>query len=373
MANTPYNDLGTQDILSAHISGLAHSVNKIENVLNMETSTATITLTPVTDQQDTSIRYRIYEGDIRNWTNFTIYRNGETVDAAEYEAQGGYGVIVFHTQQSPSDTVTAEITYIDESSTRLETIETNVSTNTTDIGTLETTVSGLQTTVSGLSTDVSTHETEITTLQQDVAALQSAPSGGVAIPLKHAPAEIVNVRPGKTLAEIGTPSSSILMAAGKIDAFPVIVERRLKVTKMKTVASYNTTSGNLILGIYKDANNQPGELISETNVFPISASTTHIEDLKQPAYLEPGVYWLARYSSTGVRLDGHPFNADVHITIESVHSMYMDGSGIPCGVRSAAQGSDLTTLPNPFPPVGSATTDTRYLARDYLGTTYALT
>lgn len=372
MAKTPYTDLSTQDILSAHISGLAHSVNKIEDVLNMKTVSVTnVTLNAVVDQQDTSIRYRIYEGSIRNWTAFTLYRNGTVVDAAEYTAQGGYGVVVFHTQQLPTDVITADITYIDASSTRLETIETNVSTNTTDIGTLETTVSGLQITVSGLSTDVSTHETEITTLQQDVAALQSAPSGGVAIPLKHAPAEIVNVRPGKTLAETGTPSSSILMVAGKIDAFPVIVERRLKITKMKTVASYNTTSGNLILGIYKDENNQPGELISQTAAFAIAASTTHIVDLTAPAYLEPGVYWLARYSSTGVRLDGHPFNADVHIILET--SQYMDGTGTPCGVRTASQGNTLTALPTTFPPVGAATTDSKYLARAYLGTTYALT
>lgn len=376
MANTPYNDLGTQDILSAHISGLAHSVNKIENVLNMKTTSTTITLNPVTDQQDTSLRYRIYEGSIRNWTKFTILRNNQIVDPAEYEAQGAFGVIVFHTQQQENDVVTAEITYIDESSTRLETIEGNVSTNSTNISTLETNVSGIESTVNDLSQDVSTHETEITQLQKDVSDLQQnsggggSGGGGIEIPLQYPPSEVFNIQPGIDKSQLD-PGENILMSAGKIDAFPIIINRRTKFTRLKIVGSLSTVASDIILGIYHDVNNMPGELIAETNVFSIGAGN-NIHSLKTEAILDPGVYWLARWSSAGIRLEGWTFNPNLLISFPPISSSYMDGSGDISGVRTASQGSSLTTLPNPMPPVGTGTSDTKYLSRSHIGPTYAL-
>jgi hypothetical protein len=41
MAKTPFKDLGSVEILSGHISGLQHALNKIEEVLNMRTNVAT--------------------------------------------------------------------------------------------------------------------------------------------------------------------------------------------------------------------------------------------------------------------------------------------------------------------------------------------
>lgn len=377
MANTPYNDLGTQDILSAHISGLAHSINKIEKVLNMKTDTATITLNPVTDQQDTSLRYRIYEGSIRNWTEFTILRNNKVVDPAEYEAQGAFGVIVFHTQQKENDVVTAKITYIVDSSKRLETIENNVSINNKSIGTLETNVSGIKSDMSTINQTLSKHDTDIKNLQNEVAGLkggggsEGGSGGGIEIPLQYPPKEVFNIRPGINISQL-TSSVNILMSAGKIDAFPIIIKRRTRFTRLKIVGGSGTPASNVILGIYNDVNNMPGELIAETNVFSIGAGN-NIHSLKTPATLDPGIYWLARWSSNSVRIDGWEFDPNLLIYLPPISSAYMDGSGDISGIRTASQGTSLTTLPNPMPPVGNGSSDTKYLSRQYIGPTYALT
>jgi conjugal transfer/entry exclusion protein len=126
MAITPYRDLKTEDILAAHISGLQHSVNKIEEVLNMKTQIViNETLYPVTDQDDPSLRYRIYEGKIRGWLDNpapVIYRNGEVVPASEYVISPGHGVVVFHQQQLSTDEISADFDCVIAESSVLEQI-----------------------------------------------------------------------------------------------------------------------------------------------------------------------------------------------------------------------------------------------------------
>ena len=39
MSKNSFNKLSSQDILSAHINGLSSAIEKIENVLDMQTST----------------------------------------------------------------------------------------------------------------------------------------------------------------------------------------------------------------------------------------------------------------------------------------------------------------------------------------------
>src|SRR5699024_11058224 len=123
MAHTPYKDLLSQDILSAHISGLAHSIIKIEKVLNMKTKKESFSLSPVNDQDDFSYHYRIYEGTNRNWLDgYIVKRDGKEVSSDEYEAQGEFGVVVFHENQTPNSNISVEATYIIPQSTKIDTI-----------------------------------------------------------------------------------------------------------------------------------------------------------------------------------------------------------------------------------------------------------
>src|SRR5690554_4885602 len=111
LSKTPYRDLSSEAILSAHISGLQHDMNKIQEVLDMRTSSVTDhELKPVNDQEDASLRYRIYEGSIRNWLDNpapSVYRNSSLVNPEEYIIEPAYGVVIFHEMQTPSDNITA--------------------------------------------------------------------------------------------------------------------------------------------------------------------------------------------------------------------------------------------------------------------------
>jgi hypothetical protein len=356
MAKTPYGDLKSEDILSAHISGLQHSVNKIEEVLNMKTQSVTgHTLVPVTDQDDPSLRYRIYEGTIRGWLDNpapVIYRNGEVVPASEYVISPGHGVVVFHSQQISTDVITADFTHVIAESTRIEGVEADISTLQTDVSTLQTNVSGLQTDVSDIQSDLSVR------------------GYGQQFPLNGSRQSWVNVMPGKTEADL-TPSDNILMAAGTIDAMPIFIETRTTISRMRVDINANSVQATMIMGIYSDVNAQPGELLASTDAFTTTTGQ-NIVPLSSPITLDVGVYWIARYQSAGVRIDGHKWNNAVHITFAPVSASLMNGSGDIVGVRTASLGTSLTSLPNPFPAVGSGASDSKYLARTDLGTIYAL-
>lgn len=68
MANTPFDDLGTEEILSTRISGIQDAVKNIEQSLNMDTEA--VSEESLTLLADTMGRYRIAEAvGKRNWLN----------------------------------------------------------------------------------------------------------------------------------------------------------------------------------------------------------------------------------------------------------------------------------------------------------------
>ncbi|MEK5205231.1 hypothetical protein NST55_28725 [Bacillus sp. FSL R10-2789] len=370
MAKTPYVDLTTEDILSAHVSGLAHSVNKIEEALNMKTKDAAgIPLKAVSNQDDVSLQYRIYEGNVRNWTKAVIKRNGTVVPTAEYMIQQAFGVIVFHSAQSSSDVVSADVTHIEAASTRLESIESDAS--------------GLAGKVSTVESETATLKSDVSTLKSDVEEIKQNGGGGTTnpppatggdgygqlFPLSNKQSTWINVMPGFTEANL-TPSLNVTQSATKIDAFPIFVQSRTEVSVMSIKASIGTGTGNIILGIYKDMNAQPKELIASTASKAIVANGVNRLPLTEgKVILDVGVYWLARYQTTGIKVDGHAWNKNVHITIVPQPISFMDGTGDPVGVRTLGLGI-ITALPTEFPKVGNGTGDAKYLARTDLGTVY---
>lgn len=381
MAITPYSDLTTQGILSSHISGLSHSVNKIERILNMKTKSATFDLFPITNQQEVSLRYRIYEGEIRNWTSFELKRNNVIVPSDEYEAQPSFGVVVFNSPQSQNDRITVSATYIDSESEKINKIESDIS-NIVGNQINPTEFQNLKTDMANAKSNISINSEDITTLEQDIETLNTRidnlPTGGGSTgsinkefetPLTPGPNLFLNIIPGKTISDLSI-STDLLMAAGKIDAMPIIVEKRTKISRLSIDGAIGTSSGEMILGIYSNADIEPAQLISETEPFSISAGEI-IKPLKSPAYLDVGIYWLARWASTGISLDGHSWDNTVHIPIAPMPSSWMDGSGDIVGVRSGVI-SGLTSLPEIFPPCSTTAGESKYLAREDLGTVYAL-
>lgn len=366
MAKTPYKDLSSEDILSAHISGLAHSVNKIEDVLNMKTASVTFNLSPVYDQEEASLRYRIYEGSYRNWVTFSIKRNGVLVPSNEYDAHPGFGAIVFKTPQNRTSVIEASVTYITNSSTTISNLETKVSSNTTAISSHTTSISGLRTDVDELKLSGSGPSTPSLT-----------PEERGFLNLSAEKRRYSNFRPDACPSEkTALVASNILQAAFRLDAVPMILQEEVTFTKMSISFNAASPTANNILGIYSNKNvAEPDQLLASTAV--ARHGTVGYEELiaplTSPITLQPGLYWLVRWHNDGVKLNGHFFNPLSHISINPPSLSMADYSenneeSLCSGIRTQTSTGTITSLPQTFPAIGSAA---KYLIREAVGTVYA--
>lgn len=381
MAKTPYGKLGSQDILSAHLNGLQYAVNNVEDALNLKTTAITgHALAPVTDMDDPTLRYRIYEGSVRSWLvtpSPVIKRNGVVVDTAEYLIQPAYGVIVFHVQQDSAVNITADVTHVSSGSTRLEAIETEtakVSGINTRLGTAEGEIDALQTNLSTVQGDITNLDGRVDTLEAN------GGGGGASLPymeeLNPDLTWIANSKRGSTLSN-QTTAVNVGMGAGTIDAFPFFVEYDLEFDAMRTVTGGgNSTTTNMIAGIYSNKGVAPFELLAETAVYNATTAGEKVNALLAPVTLKRGLYWLARYQSAGIALDGYasknadgtthliPIKRPTDLTIVNENGT----NGVLIGVRTANLGA-LSALPATFPAIGAGATE--YLGRDTWGLVWA--
>ncbi|WLD92639.1 hypothetical protein [Alkalihalobacillus sp. AL-G] len=289
MSKTPYQDLQSVDILSAHISGLQHSINKIEEILGMKKqSAANHPLNPVTDQEDPAARYRIYEGSIRNWLASPapiVYRNGEEVPASEYVIQPAYGVITFHESQAPSDTITVDMEHI-------------------------------------------------------IAADQFSDSLPGLSPVLHFPSY------WRThCLNCAALATNVLIAANLFDAFPFPVT---ETTTYDAIAiNVDTTSAagtSARLGIYKDNGaNFPGELLLDAGEVPTDAAG--LQSTAIDLTLERGLYWLVRNSDDGPQISG--------INRENAISLGMDDSFVGAAAAAYRATYSYGALPASYPSSGT--------------------
>lgn len=240
MAKTPFKDLGSVEILSGHINGLQHAINKIEEILDMRTNIATQhQLNPVADQDEPALRYRIYEGTIRNWLEDpapVIYRDGSVVQPTEYTVYPAYGVVVFNEQQSPTSQITADFSYVEAQSQTIQ------------------------------------------NLWLPINAIFWHPPG---------------TWRGNGFTAAGV---DVIVAANKADALPFLVPERTRYTGIGFyILSANGTKGRA--AIYTDDNAYPGELIADFGEF--STVTVGWKTIEIDITLDPGIYWVARNTDGG--------------------------------------------------------------------------
>lgn len=240
MAKTPFKDLGSVEILSGHINGLQHAINKIEEILDMRTNIATQhQLNPVADQDEPALRYRIYEGTIRNWLEDpapVIYRDGSVVQPTEYTVYPAYGVVVFNEQQSPTSQITADFSYVEAQSQTVK------------------------------------------NLYVPINALFWHPPG---------------TWRGNGFSAAGV---DVVVAANKADALPFVVPERTRYTGIGFyILSAAGTKGRAAL--YTDNNAYPGDLIADFGEF--STSTVGWKSINIDITLDPGIYWVARNTDGG--------------------------------------------------------------------------
>lgn len=285
MAKTPYQDLQSVDILSAHLSGLQHSINNIEQILNMKTqSAANHPLQPVIDQEDPAVRYRIYEGTIRNWMSNpvpVVYRNGEEVPVSEYVIQPAYGVIIFHEPQAPSDAITIDMDHIiadDQYSDSLP----------------------------GLS------------------------------PVLHFPGY------WRTHSLSCAPiATAVLIAANLFDAFPFPVTETTTFDSIGIkIDTPSAAGGSARLGIYKDNGaTYPGELVLDAGEVPTDAEG--LQSASIDLTLDRGLYWLVRNSDDAPAVSG--------INREYALSLGMDDSFVGAPAAAYRVTSSYGVLPTVYP------------------------
>jgi len=284
MSITPYHDLKSTDILSAHISGLQHSINKLESVLDMKTqSVAGHTLVAINDQADSAYHYRIYEGNIRNWLENPVprvYRNNTEVAGDEYTIQPSYGVVVFHEQQSPEDAITVDVNYIGSSSNFNDQL----------IGTT---------------------------------------------PFLHTSGAW---RTHSVNASNVTPR--ILIAANLMDAFPFPVAEETTYDAIAIKVDGAGASGTKArLGIFKDNGNcYPGELMVDAG--EVGTDTTGVKSLPLSLTLQRGLYWIVRNSDGGPSVSGIANTDAINLGIDD------SLSGAHAGAYRIT--SSYNSLPNMF-------------------------
>lgn len=328
MAQTPFNILSSTDILSAHVNGLASAVNKVEQALNMKTTTVTNhTLSPVNDMDDLQLRYRIYEGTIRNWTSFTVKRNGIAVNESEYAAHGGFGAIVFNAQQNDTDVITVDATYVTSQSQTIEDINSKFNN------------------------------------------FQLFPS--LQIPGTYITHSLNGV-------PIGSLATGIDSGSKTLDIFPFFVSQPITVDQMMVIYEKTLGSTMMRMGIYSTKNGLPDQLLTQTGQVPNPATepaagsyVQHTGMLVPEITLQPGLYWMGRWQdgsgTTGISFRGLSWKDAINLGTSW-------GATIPnasqfTGFRDYGFGGfrvqvDYTDgLPTTLPALGSASSNLRYLER----------
>lgn len=264
MAQTFYTDLNSENVLSAHISGLQHSINKLEETLNMKTaSTTNHVLNPVADQDDLTLRYRIYEGTIRNWLDSpspVIKRNGSTVSSSEYEISPGHGVVVFDVQQDSNDQITFDGSYLSGGSIELE----------------------------GLDHAAAYH-----------------PSGKLKTSNKR---------------EVSAEATGVLIAATQPDIFPFVVTKTSTYSGMAVKVDGTAGTGARLAVYEDDGAGYPGNLIHDAGT--VDTTTTGWKETTTSFTLEPGVYWLVRNTDGGSSFGGFDQASMQHVPFYDVEGSY---------------------------------------------------
>ncbi|WP_294402644.1 hypothetical protein [uncultured Clostridium sp.] len=277
MSKTPYTKLTSEDILSAHITGLGYAINNIETVLNMDTTTITdVQMDAVKDMSDSSDRYRIYECSKRCWLTSpapVIKRNGTKVASTEYAIQPAYGTIVFHQQQKSSDSITVSATVVNGTSAVIKRIN-------DAIAEIKNGITG-----GGSSSDGTT----VATTEDSV---------DIGIVSRY----ITNsCDGGKVPDSSGYTSGGMAVPTGTYEAFPFIIKAPCKVDHIRIECMGASVSGVFLRAcIYKadPVTGNPKEYVKRGKAkAEMSGATGYKYVYFDGANLEPGLYYIAMYFS----------------------------------------------------------------------------
>ena len=115
MPKTNFQDPGSSEIISPHISGLQEAVSKLEDVLGMQT-TAEVGIPLSEVYISDSDRYRIFQAPAgkRNWvaSPAPVIKKNDVVISTGFSTEYSGGAIVLESNALSTDVFTADITYV---------------------------------------------------------------------------------------------------------------------------------------------------------------------------------------------------------------------------------------------------------------------
>ncbi|WP_422123705.1 hypothetical protein DHX103_02530 [Planococcus sp. X10-3] len=326
MAINQFQDLNSEDILSAHISGLQHAVNKVEQVLDMKTVEKTNhKLVAVTDQDDPTLHHVIYEGTSRNWLINpapVIKRNGLVVPETEYDIQPAYGVVVFKNQQGAEYNITADFTQVIGESQTIDDINNRFNKFTT-----------------------------FATFQSPGTYATNSPMGNPQLLMTSVNAGIKNM-----------------------DLFPFIVTQPTTYDRIGIPYASNIGGTATRMGLYNsNANDMPYQLLAQTALVanpttePAPGQFAFISGAIPEITLQPGVYWLARYADATINYYG--IDVLQAYGLGNAFGDFPNASQFGGARAYGFYGYRVTAtytegLPNEVPVLGSAADNLRYLERN---------
>lgn len=359
MAKSGFDKLKSQDILSAHINGLASAIDNIEDVLNMQTvSVEDYELYAISDIEDDSYNYKIYEGNIRGWQTTpspVIKVNGKVASASTYEIQPAFGVVVFHDQQSRDATVTVSCTYVKAGSAKMDDVAqkaddalSQAQKNADNISTLDSDMTQIKSDIEGLKSNAGStggtsddDETEIIDIAIDgyMAGGGELTDGKLVIPKG-------DIWITHTTSESPALASAVAVSANTIDAFPIYVSQRVIIDKIKIeCAKVNQSGAKSIFGIYSCANGVPHRRLAQSATLVDVVGTMEAPFRDGNLRLEAGIYWIARFCNAGSQYNG--IASTNAIPLELPSDMTQNGSGTSHGIRATY--SNDAILPLEFP------------------------
>ena len=308
MATTPFKKVTSREIYGADISGLQDAVNKMETVLDMQTQAVTDhVLQAVSDQSETAMHRRIYEGTIRNWLESptpVIKRNGSTVASDEFVLYAAQGAVVFNQQQAPGAVITADFTYIAATA--------------------------------ALSGHVGAGGTAHAPATSDSAGFMSAGDKQRFDALDYMRYRRLGLYHAGLTASGMAPLAT---AANTIDILPFYVPVAQSFDRV-AVNVTTAAAGNARLGIYADSGAvYPGTLVLDAGV--VTTGTTGIRWLEANLTLLPGLYWLARLQDATPSLQGLASTGMLALGSEDLGAAWITGYRL---ARTYAEG-----LPADFP------------------------
>ena len=308
MAKTPFKKVTSREIYGADISGLQDAVNKLETVLDMNVANIeNHTLFPVEDQSDETLHRRIYEGDIRNWMEDpvpVVKRNGEIVSTEEYVLYAAQGMVVFHVQQPPGLAMTADFSYVHDTSP--------------------------------FTGHVGAGGTAHASATAETAGFMTAGDK-----LRFDALDYLRYRK-RGLYHFGITANALsayATAANVIDVLPFYVPEPQSFDRL---AIHVTTAGTGLarLGIYADNGDiYPGELVIDAG--EVDTSTTGTKARIIELTLDTGLYWIARLQSGTPTIRGVQTAAMIALGLDDPINV-----GLITGYRANFSYADL---PNPYP------------------------